>query len=128
MYVTANALSSQSIYSLSNFYLNLAKYLNKDFHSYNTLLAENFYKVNNFDKAKKIFNGISKEGEGFKWYSSKQLAKIYILEGNNDLAFKLMKNAYKTLKKKIYMKLLIMLNFLKIMKNLKSQFFSIPKF
>ena len=47
-------LSSQSIYPLSNFYLNLAKYLNEDFHSYDTLLAENFYKINNFEKQKKF--------------------------------------------------------------------------
>ena len=53
LYITANALSSQSIYSLSNLYLNLAKYLNKDFHSFDTLMAENFYKLNNFKKAKK---------------------------------------------------------------------------
>ena len=45
LYIAANALSSQSIYSLSNFYLNLAKYLNENFHSYDTLLAENFYKI-----------------------------------------------------------------------------------
>ena len=32
LYVAANVLSSQSIYSLSNFYLNLAIYLNEDFH------------------------------------------------------------------------------------------------
>ena len=32
IYIVANALSSQNIYSASNFYLNLAKYLNKDFH------------------------------------------------------------------------------------------------
>jgi tetratricopeptide (TPR) repeat protein len=100
LYVTANALSSQSIYSLSNFYLNLAKYLNEDFDSYDTLLAENFFKVENFDKAKEIFNSISKKGDAFKWYSSKQLARIYILEESNDLALKLMKNAYKTLEKK----------------------------
>ena len=31
LYITANAFSSQTIYPLSNFYLNLAKYLNKDF-------------------------------------------------------------------------------------------------
>ena len=37
LYITANALSSQSIYSLSNFYLNLAKYLNKNFHAFDTL-------------------------------------------------------------------------------------------
>ena len=47
LYITANALSSQSIYFLSNFYLNLAKYLNKNFYSYDTLIAENFYKTDN---------------------------------------------------------------------------------
>ena len=54
LYITANALSSQSMLSFSNFYLNLAKYLNTDFHSYDTLLAENYYKTDNFDKAKKF--------------------------------------------------------------------------
>ena len=53
LYITANVLSSQSLYSLSNFYLNLAKYLNVNFHSYDTLLAENFYNIENFKKAKK---------------------------------------------------------------------------
>ena len=48
-------MSSQNIYLLSNFYLNLAKYLNEDFHSYDTLLAENFYKINEYTKAKKIY-------------------------------------------------------------------------
>ena len=33
-YITANALSSQQIYTFSNFYLNLLKYLNNDFHSF----------------------------------------------------------------------------------------------
>ena len=42
LYVVANAFSSQSIYSTSNFYLNLSKYLNKDFHAFDTLMAENF--------------------------------------------------------------------------------------
>ena len=54
LYVTSNALSSQSIYPLSDFYLNLAKYLNEDFHSYETLSAENHYKVGNYVKAKKV--------------------------------------------------------------------------
>ena len=45
LYITSNALSLQSIYPLSNFYLNIAKYLNEGFLSYNTLLAENFIKL-----------------------------------------------------------------------------------
>tara|TARA_B100001063_G_scaffold221684_1_gene227551 strand:+ start:369 stop:2063 length:1695 start_codon:yes stop_codon:yes gene_type:complete len=94
LYITANALSSQSLYSLSNFYLNLAKYLNDDFNSYDTLLAENFYKTENFIKAKKIYNILIQKGKAFKWYSSKQLARILVQEENYDEAIKLMAEAY----------------------------------
>ena len=80
LYITANALSSQSIYVLSNLYLNLAKYLNKDFHSFDTLLAENFYKIDNLDKAKKTYANLNKRGEAYKWYSTNQLAGILIKE------------------------------------------------
>ena len=54
LYIAANALSSQSIYPTSNFYLNLSKYLNKDFHAFDTLLAENFIKLMIFLKQKKF--------------------------------------------------------------------------
>ncbi len=97
LYITANALSSQSIYQLSNFYLNLAKYLNEEFKPYNTLLAENFYKINNFKEAKKIYINLSKYGEAFHWYSSKQLARIFIQEENKSEALKLLKNSYNSL-------------------------------
>ena len=92
LYITANALSSQSIYPLSNFYLNLAKFLNEDFHSLYTLLAENFYKVNNFENAKKIYKNLSKKGETFKWHSTKQLARIFIQEEKKEEAIKLTSN------------------------------------
>ena len=69
LYITANALSSQLIYPSSNFYLNLAKFLNENFHSFDILLAENFYKIDNFKKAKKIYRNLSQKGEAFKWYS-----------------------------------------------------------
>ena len=41
LYVTANALSSQSFYIFSNFYINLSKYLNQDF----TLLIHLLLKI-----------------------------------------------------------------------------------
>ena len=97
LYITANALSSQSLYSLSNFYLNLAKFLNEDFHSFETLLAENFYKTNNFEDAKKIYKNLSKRGEAFKWYSTKQLARIFIQEKKTKDAIKLTSSVYKDL-------------------------------
>ena len=103
LYITANALSSQSLYSLSNFYLNLAKFLNEDFHSFETLLAENFYKTNNFEDAKKINKNLSKRGEAFKWYSTKQLARIFIQEKKTKDAIKLTSSVYKDLiNKEVY--------------------------
>ena len=97
LYIAANALSAQSIYPVSNFYLNLAKFLNNDFYSFDTLLAENFYKTNNIKNAKKIYKNLSKRGEAFKWYSTKQLAKIFIQEEKNEEAIELTSNTYEDL-------------------------------
>ena len=100
LYITANALSSQSIYVLSNLYLNLAKYLNKDFHSFDTLLAENFYKIDNLDKAKKTYAKLNKRGEAYKWYSTNQIAGILIKEEKKNEAIQLVSDAYKNLTNK----------------------------
>ena len=105
LYITANAFSSQSIYDLSNFYLNLAKYLNNDFHSYNTLLAENFYNLNNLKEAKKIYNNLKKNGNAFNWFSSKQLARILIQEKKKDESVQLLKKSYIKLLNKEFMRL-----------------------
>ena len=104
-YIVANALSSQDIYKLSSFYLNLSKFLNNNFHSFDTLLAENFYKIDNFDEAKKIYNEISKKGSAFAWYAAKQKTKILIYEKKNEEAIKLLKNSFNKLpEKNIYEK------------------------
>ena len=100
LYITANALSSQSIYPLSNFYLNLAKFLNEDFHSYDTLLAENFYKIEDFAKAKKIYESLNAYGDAFKWYSDKQISRILIQEKEKDQSLSLLKKSYQELKVK----------------------------
>ena len=97
LYITANALSAQSVYAASNFYLNLAKYLNKDFHSFDVLLAENFYKIEDHKKAKKIYANLANQGEAFKWYSTKQLARILVQEEKKNDAIKLFKDSFKDL-------------------------------
>ncbi len=97
IYISANALSSQSIYSLSNFYLNLAKFLNKDFYAFDTLLAENFYEIEDLKSAKKIYKKLTNFGEVFSWYSNKQLAKILIKEKKNKQSFKLLREAFNDL-------------------------------
>ena len=127
LYVTSNALSSQSVYTLSNFYLNLAKYLNEDFHSYDTLLAENFYNINNFDEAKKIYFNLSKKGKAYQWYSSKQLARIYIQDQNEKKALELVRKAYNNLVNKDIYETFDYAEFLKNNKKFKEAIFYYSK-
>ena len=81
--------------------MNLAKYLNTDFHSYDTLVAENYYNKKNFKKAKKIYNNLSKNGEAFNWYTAKQLARISIQKEDKNEALKLLSKSYNSLIKDI---------------------------
>ena len=100
MYIAANALSSQSIYPSSNFYLNLTKYLNKDFHAYDTLLAENMYKINDFKNSKKIYKKLTYHGDALSWYSNKQIARILIKEEKKTEALNILKDSYNKLTSK----------------------------
>ena len=94
IYIISNAFSSQSIYPLSNFYLNLAKYLNKDFYAFDTLLAENFYKIEDYKNAKIIYKRLEKHGDVFKWFSTKIISKILILEEEKEKSLQLIKKTY----------------------------------
>ncbi len=75
-YITANALSSRSAYALSNFYLNIAKYLNKDFISFKTLYAENTYNLGKPLKAKKEYESFYPKASVYKWYANKKIVNI----------------------------------------------------
>ena len=100
LYLAANALSSQSIISLSNFYLNLAQYLNEDFYGFDTLMAENFYKINDFNTSKKIYEKLKNKGSALKWHSHKQISRILIQQEMKDKSIILLQKAYDQLKYK----------------------------
>ena len=61
LYISANALSSQSFYSVSSFYLNLAKYLNPKFISFETLLAENFLELKTIKNLNRFITKLKKK-------------------------------------------------------------------
>ena len=73
-YIVANGLASQQNYATSNFYLNLAKYLNPNFISFEILYAKNFSNIYEYNEAKKIYKEIQKRGSIYSWYASKQIA------------------------------------------------------
>ncbi len=96
-YIAANALSTQSYYQASNFYLNLSKYLNKNFYSFDILLAENFYNIEDFETAKEIYKKLRINGDAFKWYSNKQISRILIKKNEKNEAIKLLTKSYNDL-------------------------------
>ncbi len=100
LYVVANVYSSERSYVLSNFYLSLAKYLNDQFFSFDTLMAENYSDSDNLAEAKKIFKSLEKKGSTFYWYSGKQISRILIKQEAKEKAVKYIKNSFRNLSKK----------------------------
>ncbi len=96
-YVVANALSSQSLFKLSNFYLNIAKYLNPNFISFDTLLAQNLSNLDKLEKSKKIYKRISQKGEVYKWYAAKNITSILAQQNQEANAIKYLKKTYNSL-------------------------------
>ena len=76
LYILANFVSSQENYRLSNFYINLSKFLNSNFLSYQTLLAENFLILKKYSEAEKIYKKLLKGGSSYKWYAGQKIVEI----------------------------------------------------
>ena len=94
LYIVANGLSSQANYTSSNFYLNLAKYLNPNFLSFETLYAENFESIEQYSEAKKIYKKLQNIGSDYSWHSSKRIASILLKQEKKNEAIKHLKNSF----------------------------------
>ena len=94
LYITSNALAVQNNYMISNFYLNMAKYLNPNFVSYNALYAENFVLIQEYKKAIKIYNEMKKKGSVYSWHASKQISLILIKQKKKEDAINSLKKSF----------------------------------
>jgi tetratricopeptide (TPR) repeat protein len=103
LYVASNGLASQNNIIASNFYLNLAKYLNPNFVSFHTLYAQNLFLIEEYEDAKKIYIEVEKKGAVYNWYASKQIASILIKQDKKkEAADKLKKSFEKIVKPTTY--------------------------
>ena len=93
-YIVSNGLASQNNFIASNFYLNLAKYLNPNFVSFENLYAENFFYAEEYEEAKKIYIEIKKKGSVYSWHASKQIASILIKQEKKKEAVNSLKKSY----------------------------------
>jgi tetratricopeptide (TPR) repeat protein len=103
LYIVANGLSSQGNYIISNFYLNLAQYLNSNFLSFETLYAKNFEGIEQYPEAIKIYGKIKKIGSNYNWYASKKIASILKKQEKKNEALIYLKNSFLKIKNpKVY--------------------------
>ena len=97
-YVIANLYSAQENYSLSNFYLKISIYLNENFYSNRTLLAENYLSQFNNEEAREILYSVKKIGSIYSWYANKRIAYIISLKENKKKGAKYLENEIKKIK------------------------------
>ena len=82
LFLISNLYSSYDNFEKSNFYLNLSNFLNPKFVFNLSLVAENYFLNNNFEKAKKILKAFKKEDNFYYWYRIKLEAKIIAKKRN----------------------------------------------
>ena len=80
LFLISNLYSSQDDFEKSNFYLNLSNYLNPKFILNSTLIAENFYLNEEYEKAKKILKNFDKNYEFYYWFRIKKEAQMIVKE------------------------------------------------
>ena len=76
LFLVANLYSSQEDYEKSNFYLNVAYFLNPKFKFNLSLLAENYYVNKNYTKTVKVLKNFNKKDEFYYWFKIKKETQI----------------------------------------------------
>ena len=76
MFLISNLYSSQNEFEKSNFYLSLSNYLNPKFVFNLSLVAENLYLNEDYEKSKDILKNFNSDQDFYYWYKSKKEAQI----------------------------------------------------
>tara|TARA_B100000579_G_scaffold229394_1_gene187805 strand:- start:844 stop:2532 length:1689 start_codon:yes stop_codon:yes gene_type:complete len=98
-FLISNLYSSDDYFEKSNFYLNISNYLNSKFYFNLSLLAENYYLVDNFKKVKEILKNFNEEDQIYYWYKNKKLAQIIGEQKDDEKALKFIEKEFKKYKK-----------------------------
>ncbi len=97
-FLISNLYSSDDLYEKSNFYLNISNYLNPKFYFNLSLLAENYYLVDDHKRLKQILKTFDKEDEIYYWYKHKKLTQIISAKENDSKALRFIENKFKDYK------------------------------
>ena len=76
LFLISNLYSSQNKFEKSNFYLSLSSYLNSKFVFNLSLVAENLYLNENYEKSKTVLKNFDENQDFYYWYRVKKEAQI----------------------------------------------------
>ena len=99
LFLISNLYSSQNEFEKSNFYLNLSGYLNPKFVFNLSLVAENFYLNENYEKSKTTLKNFDKNQDFYYWYRSKKEAQIIEKTSNKKEALNYITSKFDKIKK-----------------------------
>ncbi len=117
LFLISNLYSSQDNFEKSNFYLNLSNYLNPKFQFNLSLVAENFYLNNEFDKVQRILKNFKKKDEFYYWFRLKKEAQIIIQEQDYENGIKYIDSKFNKIENPNIKMIFDLANFYKNSKN-----------
>ncbi len=117
LFLISNLYSSQDNFEKSNFYLNLSNYLNPKFEFNLSLVAENFYLNDEFDKVQRILKKFKKEAEFYYWFRLKKEAQIIIQEQDYENGIKYLDSKFNKIENPNIKMIFDLANFYKNSKN-----------
>ena len=118
-FLVANLYSSQEDYEKSNFYLNVAHFLNPKFKFNLSLLAENYYVNKNYTKTSKVLNNFNKKDEFYYWFKIKKEAQIIFKQQSEEASMDFINSKFRKIKDPSIKMILDVANFNKNAKKYK---------
>ncbi len=120
LFLISNLYSSQDNFEKSNFYLYLSNFLNPKFIYNFSLIVENYYLNEDYNKAKKILKHFKKEDNFYFWNRKKKEAQIILIQQNRDESLKFIISEFNKIKKPNNKMIFDLANFYKRSKNYKT--------
>ena len=98
IFLVANLYSSQEDYEKSNFYLNVAYFLNPKFKFNLSLLAENHHVNKNYIKSLKVLENFNEKNEFYHWFKIKKEAQIISKQKNEQVSMDFINSRFEKIK------------------------------
>jgi len=98
LFLISNLYSSQNEFEKSNFYLSLSSYLNPEFVFNLSLVAENLFVNDNYDKSKIVLRNFDEDQNFYYWYRLKKEAQIISKTRNQKEALNYITSKFKKIK------------------------------